>query len=171
MTFSISAKIQDGSKNLVHKISAFLHFTQKFKMAAKNGYKVIFVKCCQYPLQIPCGLKISSKSLYLEPFQYKCVFVFYAEIQDGRQKWRESDFCEKSPVDSADSLQVRNFVKITLSRTVSQINVFCMLCRNSRWPPKNGGKVIFAKCHQYSPQIPCGSKILSKSLYLAPFPR
>ena len=46
--------------------------------------------------------------------------AFYAEIQDGRPKWRESDFCEKSPVDSADNLQVRNFVEIT----VTQINVF-----------------------------------------------
>ena len=75
--------------------------------------------------------------------QDKCVFAFYAEIQDDCQKWRESDFCEKSPVHPTDNLQVRNFVEITLSRMVSQINVFCVLCRKSRWPPKNGGKVIF----------------------------
>ena len=50
------------------------------------------------------------------------------------------------------------------SRTVCQINVFCVLRRNSIWPPKNGGKVIFAKSHQYTLQIPCRSKILSKSL-------
>ena len=80
MTFSISAKIQNGSQNLVPKINAF--------------------------------------------------FAFYAEIQDGCQKWRQSDFGEMSPVDSADNLQVRNFVEITLSRIVSQINVFCVLRRN-----------------------------------------
>ena len=95
----------------------------------------------------------------------------FREIQDGRQKWRESDFNEKSPVDYADNLQVRNFVEITQSQMVSVINVFCVSCRNSRWPSKNGGKVIFAKCRQYTLQIPCGSKILSKSLYLTPFPR
>ena len=66
----------------------------------------------------------------------KCVFAFYAEIQDGRQKWRESDFCEKPPVDSADNLQVINFVETTLSRTVCLINVFCVLCINSRWAGK-----------------------------------
>ena len=98
-------------------------------------------------------------------------FVFYVEIQDGRQKWRESDFCEKSPVDSADNLQVRDFVEITLSQMVFQINLFCILRRNARWPPKNGGKVIIEKCRQYTLQIPCGSKILSKLLYLALFPR
>ena len=67
-------------------------------------------------------------------------------------------------VDSTDNLQVRNFVEITLSRTVCQINVFCILRRNSRWPPKNGGKVTLAKFRQYTLQIPCGSKMLSKSL-------
>ena len=133
MTFSISAKIQDGSQNLVPKINAFLHFMQKFKMATKNGGKAIFVKCHKHTLQIPCGLKISSKSRTVSKIN-----AFYAKIQDGCQKWRDSDFCEKPPVDSADNLQVRNFVEITLSRTVSQINVFCVLRRNSRWPPKNG---------------------------------
>ena len=52
----------------VPKINLFLHFTQKFKMAAKNGRKAIFVKCRHYTLQIPCGLKLSLKSLYLAPF-------------------------------------------------------------------------------------------------------
>ena len=58
-------------------------------------------------------------------------FLFYTEIQDGRQKWRESDFCEKSPVDCryADNLQVRNSVKIIISRTVSHINLFLFFRR------------------------------------------
>ena len=45
-----------------------LRITQKFKMATKNGGKVIFAKCRQYTLQITCGSKILSKSLYLTPF-------------------------------------------------------------------------------------------------------
>ena len=48
------------------------------------------------------------------------IFVFYAKIQDS---W-ENDFWEKSPVDSADTLRVKNFVEITLSRSVSKINTF-----------------------------------------------
>ena len=71
-------------------------------------------------------------------------FGFYAEIQDGRQKWQESNFCEKPPVDSADNLQVRNFVKITLSQMVCQINMFRVLHRNSRWPPKNKERRFYA---------------------------
>ena len=87
-------------------------------MAAKNGSKAIFVKCRQYTLQIPCRLKILSKSLHLEPFP-RCVLAFY--------------------------VQVRNFVEITLSLMVSQINVFCVSCRNSRWPPKNSREIDFCK--------------------------
>ena len=36
--------------------------------------------------------------------QDKCVFAFYTKIQDGRQKWQQSDFCEMSPVHNADTL-------------------------------------------------------------------
>ena len=50
--------------------------------------------------------------------------AFYAEIQDGRQKWQENDFWVKSPVDSADTLRIKNFVEIALARSVSKINVF-----------------------------------------------
>ena len=69
-------------------------------------------------------------TLSLKVFEINDIFNFHQnsrwqpksrsqdKIQDGRQKWWESDFCEKPPVDSADNLQVRNFAKITLSRTV-----------------------------------------------------
>ena len=43
-------------------------------------------------------------------FRNKRVFAFNAEIQDGRQKW-ENDFCEKLPVDSADTMRVKNYVE------------------------------------------------------------
>ena len=55
-----------------------------------------------------------------------------------------------SPVHSADTLQVQNFVEITLSHNVSEINVFNVSHRNSRWPPKVAGKVIFVKSQQYT---------------------
>ena len=78
---------------------------------------------------------------------YFYCFVLYAEIQNGRQKWRESDFWEKSPVESADTPRVKNFVKISLSRTVSEI-CFCVFLQKFKMAKKNGGKVIFGKSHQ-----------------------
>ena len=61
----------------VFEINDIFNFCQnsrcqtKFKMATKNGDKAIFVKCHQYTLQIPCGLKISSKSFISNRFQDK----------------------------------------------------------------------------------------------------
>ena len=67
--------------------------------------------------------------------------AFYTEIEDGRQKWQENNCWEKSLIDSAGSLWVKNFVKIALSGSVFEINVFLpFLRRNSRWPPKVAGK-------------------------------
>ena len=45
------------------------------------------------------------------------VCVFYTEIQDGRQKWQENVFSEKSP-------GFKNVVKIALTRTFFKIYVF-----------------------------------------------
>ena len=50
-------------------------------------------------------------------FRDKLVFAFL-QIQDGRLKWREKDFCENLPVDCAVTLRVKNFVEIALSSTV-----------------------------------------------------
>ena len=85
--------------------------------------------------------KLSSKSLS-HRYQDKCVFAFYAEIQDGRQKRRENDFGEKSPVDSADTLWVKYFVESTLSRTVIETNEFLHFMQKFKMVAKNGGKTI-----------------------------
>ena len=61
--------------------------------------------------------------------QDKCVFAFYAEIQDDCQKWRESDFYEKSPVDSA-------YTPVS--------------CRKFKMAGKSGEKLIFVKSCQYT---------------------
>ena len=81
-------------------------------------------------------------------FRDKQVFAFNAEVQHGRQKWRESDFCKKWPVDSADTLWVKIFVKIALSRSVSKINTFLHLTQKIKMAAKNGGKMIFQKSCQ-----------------------
>ena len=95
MYFFFSFLYRKSRSCTVPEINLFLHFTQKFKTAAKNGGKEIFVKCCQSTLQIPCGSKISSKSLYLTPFPIKMHF--------------------------------------------------CVLRRNSRWPPHMAEKQFYGK--------------------------
>ena len=46
---------------------------------------------------------------------------------------------------------------------------FCEKLENSKWPPFLARNFFFENWHGYSAEIPCGSKISSKSLYLAGF--
>ena len=61
---------------------------------------------------------------------------------------------------------------ISLSRTVKEIEAnlcFAILGKNSKIQNGRhfGGGKIFENCQEYIAQIPCGSKISTKSLYLA----
>ena len=54
------------------------------------------------------------------------------------------------------------------------IFVFCDFCetfKNSKWPPFLARQIFFENWVSYTAKVPCGSKISSKSLYLAQFSR
>ena len=55
------------------------------------------------------------------------------------------DFWQKLPDDSAFALRVRNFVEITLSSIVSEINAFLHFMQKFKMATKNVGKTIFYK--------------------------
>ena len=59
-------------------------------------------------------------------------------------------YCEKSPVDSAYTLWVQNFVEIALCRTISKINVLLHFTQKFKMAAQSGGKVIFVKSCQYT---------------------
>ena len=81
-------------------------------------------------------------------YRDKHVFAFNSEIQDGCQKCWENDFCEKSPVHFEDTLWVKNFVEIVLSRSVSEINMFLCLTQKFKMAAENGRQMIFVKSCQ-----------------------
>ena len=88
--------------------------------------------------------------------------------RNGRQNWQENDFWENSQVDSADTLGFKNFIEITLSCTVIEINAFYAEIQDGRqkWQENN--------LWENSPLDSADSlrvKKLSKSLCLAPFLR
>ena len=71
---------------------------------------------------------------------------------------------------SLDTLWVENFDEIALSRTVKEIEAnlcFAIFGKNSKWPPFLGRGNFFKNYQVYNAQISCGSKISTKSLYLA----
>ena len=122
----------------------------------KNGGKVIFLQNVASTLcRLSAGPKFCQNGSISHHFQDKCVFALYAEIQDGCQKWQESDFCEKLPVDSANTLWVQNF---SISHCFQDKGAFCTLCRNLRWPPKVGGKQFLTKVTSRIFIYPAGQK-------------
>ena len=74
--------------------------------------------------------------------------MFYAEIQDGRQKWRENNFWGYSLEDSVEALGVKNVVKIALSCTVFEINAFLPFTQKFKMAAKNCGKTNFGETRQ-----------------------
>ena len=94
------------------------------------------------------GQKFRQNRFIWHSFRDKCVFAFYAEIQDGCQKLRENNFCERSSVDSADTLRVKKFFEIALPSTIS----FLCFTQKFKITAKNGGKMIFGKNRQYTLQ-------------------
>ena len=79
----------------VSEINAFLGVMQKFKMATKNGRIMIFRENSPVHSANTIGVKMFRLNRSMSHrFREKCVFLFYTEIQDGHQKWRENILLE-----------------------------------------------------------------------------
>ena len=68
------------------------------------------------------GQKFHPNRSISHSFRDKCIFAFYAEIQDSLKM--VGKLLGMTPVDCADTLWVINFVKTALSCTDSDINAF-----------------------------------------------
>ena len=82
-------------------------------MAGKKFWQKLLVDCAD-TLQLKNLFKITLTRSLSE------ISAFYAEIQDGWEKWQEKDFCKNS----ADILWFKNFFEISLASYVSGINPF-----------------------------------------------
>ena len=81
----------------------------------------------------PAGQKFCRNCSISLHFRDKLLFfVFTAEIKMAAK----------------NTLWVKNFVKITLSRSVSEINAFLRLTQKFKMAAKSGGKTIFPKSRQ-----------------------
>ena len=168
----------------VFEILAFLCFAifaQKFEnskwppfLARQN----FFENWHGYSAEIPCGSKISSKSLYLARFsRYKHFYVLQFCEKFENSKWpplfARSFFFENWHGYSAEipcgskSLYLARFSRYKHFYVLQ----FCEKFENSKWPPLFARSFFFENWHGYSAEIPCGSKISSKSLYLVGFSR
>ena len=147
-----------------------MRFTQKFKMAAKNSRNIIYGKC-RLTLLTPHRLKNFDKiilSCTVPEINALCVLhrnSRWLPKMAGKRFWT------KSPVNSGDTPAIKYFNEIAQSRIVSEINAFLHFTQKFKMATKNGGKMIFGKDLQLTLLVPYLSKLSTKSLYLAPFPR
>ena len=143
-TLRVKNFVKIALSRTVSKINAFFAFYAEIqygrqKWRGKRFMGKVTSRLCRHPT----GQKFHRNRSISLHFEDKCTFVFFAEIQDGRQNWRINKFWEKSPVDSADILCVNNFVKIALSRTVSEINKFLHFMQKFKMAAKSGGENDF----------------------------
>ena len=69
----------------------FLHFTQIQDGRQEMAEKRFLVKNASRLCNYPAGQTFRQNRSISHSLQEKCIFEFYAGIQDGRQKWREND--------------------------------------------------------------------------------
>ena len=68
--YPVGQKFCQNCSSLLHfqdKAIAFVFYAE-IQDGCQSGGKTMFAKTCQWTLQIPCGSKNLSKSLYLAPF-------------------------------------------------------------------------------------------------------
>ena len=110
---SIYAKMQDFVDDYF-----FSCFTQKFKMTAKNGEKMIFGGKSPVDLADTLWIKNLVKNLSHTISEINAFLRFTQKFRMAA-KWRENDFWEKLPVHSLDC--GAKIVQIALSCTDSEI--------------------------------------------------
>ena len=77
--------------------------------------------------------------------QINTFFCFTQKFKMAAKSGGKTLLCKKSPVHSADTLRVKNFLEIALSRSVSEINTFLNFTLKFKMATKSGGKMIFGK--------------------------
>ena len=147
-------------------------------MAAIFGKTNFFENWHGYSAEIACRSKILSKSLYLARFsRYKHFYVLQLCEKFENSKWppifARKFFWENWHGYSAEIKILSKSLYLARFSRYKHFYVlqFCEKFKNSKWPPFFARNFFFENWHGYSAEIPCGSKISSKSLYLARFSR
>ena len=165
----------------------FCNFCEKFENSKWPPFLVrqnFFKNWHGYSAEIPYGSKTSSKSLYLAGFSrymYKHFYVLQFLRKIRNSKWQpflaRQNFFENWHGYSADipcgsKISSKSLYLVRFSRYKHfYVLQFCEKFKNSKWLPFLARQKFFENWDNYSAEIPCGSKISSKSLYLARFSR
>ena len=136
-------------KNLGKKWQMTQNFCRNHSISQRFRDKCIFTLYAKFKMAA-CGKILPDKKFcrnfsISHHFQDKYVFSFYVEIQYGCQKCRENNFWQNVAYDSAYTPGVKNFVEITISHSVSEINAFFGFTQKFKMATKMAGKQFYEK--------------------------
>ena len=181
--FRRNRSIQHGFQDI--SIFVFCNFAKNSKIQNGRHFlrEIFCLKIGSYSAEIPYGSKISSKSLYLAGFsRYKHFYVLQC-LRKIRKFKMAATFGEIKIFFKIEITTLQRYPagqKFRRNRSIQHgfrdisIFVFCNFCENfenSKCPPFLAREIFFENWEKYSAEISCGSKILSKLLYLARFLR
>ena len=135
--------------------------------------KRFLVKSAAWLCIYPVDQKLVRNLSVSHCFRDKCIFAFYAEIQDGCPKLQKTIFGKKyhrTFHNSRTCPVVKNCLEITLSRTVSQLNVFLWFMQKFKmaaelWENNFWQKVLHDSADLFHSST-CRSKTAWKSPYI-----
>ena len=145
----------------------FLHFTQKFKMAAKSGRKTIFGE--KLPVNSADILGVKNFALSHTVSEINTILRFKQKFKMAAKNGGKTIFGKSLEY----TLQVTWGSKICRNCFISHrfqdkcVFVFYIEIQDGHLWREND----LEKSRQQTLQIPCGSKIVSKLFYLTPFLR
>ena len=133
----------------VFEIFTLFHLPQKSKMAAKSGENRNFSPFHRTLLYYHAGQKFARNRSISYGFRDIHTFSFSAKIQDGRQKWRKSNFFPFAQ----DTLVLPCGSKICLKSLYLlrfwRYSHFFIFRKNPRWPSKVAKIEILPLCTGY----------------------
>ena len=102
------------------------------------------------------------------------IFGKNSKIPNGRHFWEEENFFENcqeyiTQIPRGSKISTKSLLSRTVKEIVANLcfSIFWEKFENTKWPPFWGRGNFFENCQEYITQIPRGSKISTKSLYLA----
>ena len=117
--------------------------------------------------------------MVFEILAFLCFAIFAQKFEKlkmaaifGKTNFFENWHCYSADIPCGSKILSKSLYLARFSRYKHfHVLQFCEKFENSKWPPFFARRLFLENWHGYSAEIPCGSKISSKSLYLAGFSR
>ena len=137
-------------------------------MATKTGGKTIFGEKCQFTLRTKIFIKITLSSTISKITPLECFMYNFKMAAKNSRKTIFSKNCQNTThIKPGGKIIHQNH---SISHHFRDKCLF-MFMQKYKMAPKLGRKMIFGKHYQTTVCVSCRSKSLSKSLYLALYPR